>query len=53
VVTSLLIAISGFEILYAVVENSTLVAGLLAIVSIGVALVGAYLLSNLPDEEDF
>lgn len=52
VVTSLLIALSGFEIVYAVVENSTLVAGLLAIVNLGVALVGAYLLSNLPDEED-
>ncbi len=52
VVTSLLIALSGFEIVYAVVESSTLVAGLLAIVNIGVALVGAYLLGNLPDEED-
>lgn len=52
VVASLLTALAGFEILYAVVENSTLVAGLLAIVNIGVALVGAYLLSSLPDEEE-
>lgn len=52
VIISLLTVLSGFEILYAVVENSTLVAGLLAIVTIGVALVGAYLLTNMPDEED-
>lgn len=52
VVASLLTALSGFEILYAVVESSTLVAGLLAVVNIGVAMVGAYLLSSLPDGED-
>jgi hypothetical protein len=51
VIVSLLTVLSGFEILYAVVENSTLVAGLLAIVTIGVGLVGAYLLSSLPGEE--
>jgi hypothetical protein len=51
VIVSLLTALSGFEILYAVVENSTLVAGLLAVVTLGIALVGAYLLSNIADEE--
>ncbi len=43
-VIGLLTVLSGFEILYAAVESSTLVAGLLAGVSIGLALVGAYLL---------
>ncbi len=36
--------LSGFEILYAVVENSTLVAGLLAVITLGLALAGSYLL---------
>lgn len=49
VVLSLLTFLSGFEILYAGVETSTLVAGLLAVINLGVALVGAYLLSD--DEE--
>ncbi len=40
----LLTLFSGFEILYAAVEASTLVAGLLALVSLGIALVGSYLL---------
>ncbi len=43
-VLGLLTALAGFEILYAVVERSTLVAGLLAAVNLGLALVGAYLL---------
>lgn len=50
VVVSLLTVLSGFEILYAVVENSTLVAGLLATVTLGIGLVGAYLLSNFSEE---
>jgi hypothetical protein len=44
VVLGLLTALSGFEILYAVVETSTLVSGLLAGITLGLALVGAYLL---------
>jgi hypothetical protein len=43
-IISLITALSGFEILYATVESSTLVAGLLAGVNIGLALAGAYLL---------
>jgi hypothetical protein len=43
-ILGLLTALAGFEILYAVVERSTLVAGLLAAVNLGLALVGAYLL---------
>lgn len=52
VIVSLLTLLSGFEILYAVVENSTLVAGLLAVVNLGVAMVGAYLLSGITEAEE-
>ena len=51
VVLGLLTVLSGFEILYAAVETATLVAGLLAAVNLGLALVGAYLLSS-PSMED-
>jgi hypothetical protein len=44
VVIGLLTALSGFEIIYAAVETSTLVSGLLAGVNLGLALVCAYLL---------
>jgi hypothetical protein len=40
----LLTFLSGFEIIYAAVETSILVAGLLAVLNMGIALVGAYLL---------
>jgi hypothetical protein len=50
VIISLLTILAGFEILYAVVETSTLVAGLQAIVTLGVALAGAYLLGNISGE---
>jgi len=45
VVLGLLTTLSGFEILYAVVENSVLVAGLLSIVTLGLSLAGSYLLA--------
>ena len=45
VVIGLLTVLSGFEILYAAVETSALVTGLLAGVNLGLALVGAYLLA--------
>ncbi len=51
VLTGLLTTLSGFELLYAAVENSVLVAGLLAVVTLGLALVGAYLLDTLSAEE--
>ena len=41
---SLLTLMAGFEILYSAVEASTLVAGLLAVVNLGIALSGAYLM---------
>lgn len=50
VVTALLTILSGFEIIYAAAEVSTLVAGLLAGVNLGLALIGAYLLSAPPVE---
>jgi hypothetical protein len=43
-IIGLLTALSGFEIIYAAIESSTLVTGLLAGVNLGLALVGAYLL---------
>ncbi len=45
VIVSLLTILAGFELLYAAVEASILVAAMLAIVDVGLALVGAYLLS--------
>lgn len=55
VILGLLTVLAGFEILYAAVETSVLVSGLLAGVNLGLALVGAYLLvvpsSEEPGEE--
>ncbi len=50
VVIGLLTVLAGFEILYAAVETSTLVAALLAIINLGLALVGSYLLTAGPEE---
>lgn len=44
VVIGLLTILAGFEIYYATIEISALIAGLLAAVNLGLALVGAYLL---------
>jgi hypothetical protein len=44
VVLGLLTALCGFEIIYAAVESSILVAGLLAITNLGLGLTGSYLL---------
>jgi hypothetical protein len=44
VITGLLTALSGFEILYAAVVTSALLAGLLAASQMGLAIVGAYLI---------
>jgi len=44
VTIGLITVLSGFEILYAAVEGSVLVAALLAVINLGLALVGAYLL---------
>jgi len=44
VIIGLLTSLSGFEIIYAAIETSTLVTGLLAGVNLGLALVGVYML---------
>lgn len=43
-IVGLLTVISGFEVLYATLEASVLMTGLLAVLHIGIAFVGAYLL---------
>jgi hypothetical protein len=44
VIIALLTVLGGFEVLYAAVENSTLVAALLVLVNLGLAMAGAYFL---------
>jgi hypothetical protein len=53
VTIGLITVLSGFEILYSAVEESVLVAALLAVINLGLALVGAYLLvaSHPPEVE--
>jgi hypothetical protein len=51
IVAGLLTLLAGFEILYAAVETSALVAALLAMVNLGLALAGAYLI-NAASKED-
>jgi hypothetical protein len=43
--------LSGFEILYAVVERSILVTGLLAMINLGLAIAGSYLITAASIEE--
>src|SRR5688572_8957625 len=47
VAIGLMTVLSGFEILYSTVEGSVLVAALLAVINLGLALVGAYLLIEI------
>ena len=51
VILGLLTVLGGFEILYAAVESSILITGLLATVTLGLAAVGAYLLTAPTLEE--
>ncbi len=51
VILGLLTALSGFEALYAALESSVLVAAMLSTVNLGLALVGAYLLTARKQEE--
>ena len=53
VTIGLMTILSGFEALYATVEGSVLVAALLAVINLGLALTGAYLLiaSNAAEAE--
>ena len=52
-ILGLLTLLSGFEILYAAIEQSTLVAGFLAAINLGLALAGAYLILSpqMPEDE--
>jgi hypothetical protein len=51
VILGLLTVLAGFEALYAALESSILVAAMLSTVNLGLALVGAYLLSaRMPEE---
>jgi len=54
VTIGLMTVLSGFEVLYAAVENSILVAALLAVINLGLALVGSYLMiaSNAGKESE-
>jgi hypothetical protein len=53
VAIGLMTVLSGFEILYSTVEGSVLVAALLAVINLGLALVGAYLLiASTPQEPE-
>jgi hypothetical protein len=45
VTAGLMTVMAGFEVLYAAVENSVLVAALLATINLGLALTGAYLMT--------
>lgn len=47
----LLTLLAGFEILYSTVETSILLAGLLAVINLGLALVGSYLMNAAQKEE--
>jgi hypothetical protein len=51
IIIGLLTVLAGFETFYAAVESSILVAGLLAVVTLGLGLVGAFLLTA-PASED-
>ncbi len=57
VTLALLTLVTGFEVIYAAVESSILVAGFLAIINLGLGLVGSYLItagpsSNANEEEE-
>ena len=55
VILGLLTLLTGFEILYAAVESSILVAGLLSVTSLGLGITGSYLMiagSFPPDVEE-
>jgi hypothetical protein len=51
-IISLLSLLSGFEIIHAGLEISTLLTGLLAIVNLGLALVGVYFIAKTSEQEE-
>lgn len=52
VLLGLLTTLSGFELLYGAVESSILVAGLLAVVTLGLAFIGSYLFEILSENQE-
>ncbi len=50
VAIGLLTFLAGFEVLYSALESSLLLAGLLAVINLGLALVGVYLATSLEKE---
>jgi len=51
VILGLLTVLAGFEVVYAALETSILIAGLQALITLGLSLAGAYLLAS-PSMED-
>jgi len=51
VIIALLTTLSGFEALYAALESAILVAAMLSMINLGLALIGAYLITAQPSEE--
>ncbi|HTX90386.1 MAG TPA: hypothetical protein VMC09_04135 [Anaerolineales bacterium] len=51
VILGLLTVMAGFEVIYAAVESSILVAALLVAVNLGLAMAGAYFLTNTREEK--
>jgi hypothetical protein len=51
VVIGLLTVLSGFEIIYAAAESSILITGLLALITLGLSVIGSYLLAAPMMEE--
>ncbi len=52
IIFGLLSIFSGFEVIYAALEQSVMVAGFLSLITLGIALVGAYLLNHNQDIEN-
>ncbi|MEW5940220.1 MAG: hypothetical protein AB1750_11195 [Chloroflexota bacterium] len=51
IVLGLLTLLAGFEVLYSTVETSILLTGLLAVINLGLALVGSYFMTAAHKEE--
>ena len=51
VIAGLLTFFSGFELLYSILESSSLVVGLLTVINLGLVLVGAFFMINEQEEE--
>ena len=52
VLLGLLTTLAGFELIYAAVESSVLVTGMMAVVTLGLAFIGAYLFEILSDKQE-